>query len=107
MGIEHPVTGVKRTKCNSSDGKFQLKNDMEKHNMEGHINSSKEDILKRQAELLKKLTLQKINIVNSLYKLKQIENKKKESCSCKGFCRILHSRFRWKPSHSDDLFGKI
>ena len=94
-------------KCNRSDQKFQLKSDLEKQKMKGHIRSSREDILRRQTELLKKLTLQKVNIGNSLYKLKQIENKKKVSCSCKGFCRILHSRFRWKYSQSDVLFGKF
>ena len=98
MGEDHQVTGVKGVKCNSNERIFQLQIDMKKHKIRGHIDSAREDIHKRQTELLKKITLQKINIVNSLYKLKQTEHKKKETCSCKGFCRILHSRFRWKPS---------
>ena len=106
-GKEHSVPGVRGMKCKSSGSMFQLKSDMEKHMMIGRNNSAREDILKRHTELLKKITLQKINLVNSLYKLRQTEDKKKETCSCKGFCRILHSRFRWKPSQSEYLYQKF
>ena len=98
LGKEHPMTRVKEIKCKGSDRKLQLMSEMEKQKRKGHINSSREDILKKENEILKKITTQKINIVNSIHKLKQKEEKQKENCSCRGFCRILHSRFRWKTS---------
>ena len=104
---KHQVTRFKGMKCNSGNKMFQLKSVMEQPKIKGHITLSKEDLLKRHTELLKKVTLQKVSIVNSLFKLKQIEDKQKQICSCRGFCRILHSRFRWKPSQSDNLFEKF
>ena len=103
----HQETSLKGMVCKSSDRTSQLRSDMEKHKIKEHTNSEREDILQRHAELLEKITLQKINIVKSLYKLRQIEEKQRETCSCKGFCRILHFRFRWKPSQSEYFYQKF
>ena len=107
MVKEHQVTGIEGNKYKSSNKTSKLKNNIEKHKITGHITSSKESILKRQAELLNHITTQKINIVNLVYKLKQKEEEQIKHCSCRGFCRVLHSRFRWKLSQSNDLFRKF
>lgn len=54
-----------------------------------------------------KIKSQRIKIFEDLYRLKEKEVKEKENCFCKGFCRVLHSRFRWKHFKSDHLFEKF
>ena len=50
---------------------------------------------------------QKVTLYDSLYKLKQ-KDSLKQKCFCRGgYCRIVHSRFRWIASKSDILLNKL
>ena len=39
-----------------------------------------------------------------LFKLKELELKAEESCSCRGFCHITHSKHNWTKSISNGIF---
>ena len=49
------------------------------------------------------LSQQKANIYRDIAKLKQNEFRAKNSCRCKGFCNINHSRHSWISQKSDKL----
>jgi hypothetical protein len=42
-----------------------------------------------------------------LFRMKELEMKDKESCSCRGFCAISHSMYNWTQSLCDGIFYQM
>ena len=95
-------------KCNECEETFYAHDNLKahisnEHKRKGYI----EQILKKENYIKTQVFKQKIRLSDSLYQLKQKEEKQRKKCYCKGvFCTIAHSRYRWIVSQTDILFNK-
>ena len=65
-------------------------------------------ITNREEGMREKLSEQKLNLYDSLYRLKLKEERRKVNCSCRGqLCRINHARYRWITSKSDIFLKEL
>ena len=96
-------------KCNDCEYEFIANDDLKMHISTEHPRKSKMlEILKKEREIKEHASQQKINLYESLYKLKQKEEKEKLTCYCRGkHCRINHFRYRWTASTSDSLLIRL
>ena len=68
----------------------------------------KNDLIRKQNELISKIKHQRFKLHEDLYKLKQRETKENGTCNCRAkICKINHSRFRWHMSEADMLFNSL
>ena len=49
----------------------------------------------------------KHKLYSDLFRIKELEMKGRDSCSCRGFCAITHSKHNWTKSLCDELLGKM
>ena len=91
-------------KCNVCDMNFDTKENLKAHTKNEHRSKRyMEDILRKENQILAQVSAQKIKLHKSLFKLKQKEEMQRLNCSCRGFCRIVHAKYRWIPSQSNIL----
>ena len=79
-----------------------------------HMSMVKETKIKKKIILLGKLdslrknvSEQKMKVSISIFDFKKIEGKASQSCRCKGFCRINHTKMNFIKSRSDELLFKL
>ena len=96
-------------KCNECDLNLDTRGNLKAHIAKEHtVKRCIQDILRKEESILVQISEQKIKLYDSLYILKQKEERQKLYCSCRGrFCRIAHSKYRWIPSQSDILLIKL
>ena len=105
----HLLQTTTQIKCNECAHESREEDALKTHiSIEHARKSNMLEILRKEKEVLERLSQQKINLYDSLYKLKQKEIKQVQKCFCKGgFCRIAHFRYRWINSQSDTFFNKL
>ena len=90
--------------CEECKYTFELKSELKLHMRNMHElalwKSKLLEIETQNSRLKYKLSL-------DLFRIKEIEEEDKESCSCRGFCAISHSKHNWKRSLCDEIFCKM
>ena len=95
-------------KCNECENNFESSENLKLHISSEHKrNEYTEKMRKKEKAIEAQVLKQKVTLYDSLYKLKQ-KDSLKQKCFCRGgYCRIVHSRFRWIASKSDILLNKL
>ena len=108
-GSKHLIEEASPFKCNECEYEIIAKDDLKTHISTEHTRKiNMLEILKKERQIQEQVSQQKINLYESLYKLKQKEERKKFTCSCRGqHCRINHFKYRWTASKSDDLVNRL
>ena len=96
-------------KCTECEQSFESTKNMKTHISNKHKKKRyMVEILKKESKMKAQVMEQKIHLYQSLYKLKQKEERQKQKCLCRGlFCRIKHSRYRWTPSYSEIILNEL
>ena len=81
--------------------------DLKRHKKEIHGSLAKNLLMSNLKQIEYQVVSEKIKLVVKLALLKEKENKEKNSCQCKYFCRIFHSKHNWKKSKSDEILLRM
>ena len=90
--------------CNKSENKVAVEAHVTNVHEETKIIS---DLKLQEMELDRKISQQKFRLSSDLFKLKEQENKEKEKCNCKGYCRIFHFKHNYKKSYCQELLSRF
>lgn len=95
--------------CHKCDNSFVTHEDLKKH--QKHVHDAKQ---KRMAVLQTKmnniaqhLSEQKMSISSSILQFQKKEISLRQSCTCKSYCRIFHTKHNFVKSKSNELFSKL
>jgi chromosome segregation ATPase len=91
-------------KCEECTHTFEFKSKLKLHMRNIH-----ELVLwkSRLLEIETKNSMLKCKLSLDLFRMKELEMKDKESCSCRGFCAISHSKHNWTQSLCDEIFYQM
>ena len=92
--------------CNKCRKEYGCQKDLNSHMETDHIEAIQSLTMKLE-ELQKELSSQKLGLTMNLFNLKEKEEGEKQTCTCKGYCRIYHPKYNWKKSKSLEMFTRL
>ena len=101
--LKNELASLHLISCESCGLTFQNKKKLNVHKQEKH----KMQILQKVEELQRQILCQRSSLTSSLLKLKEKEFKSRQSCSCKGFCKITHLKHNYFKSKADELCDRM
>jgi hypothetical protein len=95
--------------CKKCDITFSNLKELKQHTKETHAKTlhKKNYLMRKLSDLEQNVSQQKIDITSSVFKLKNKEMKKRDTCSCRGYCIITHTKHNFVKSRSEELLLKI
>ena len=94
----------KSFECNICGLAFETKSELEVHvRKTRQIATWKSKLMETETEN----SQLKYRLSLDLFRMKELELKARESCSCWGFCHITHSKHNWTKSHCDEIFSQM
>ena len=100
---EDELASVNSISCKSCGLTFQNEKELKVHKEEDH----KMQFFQKIKELDRQISCQRSSLISSLLKLKEKDFKSKQTCSCKGFCKITHLKHNYFKSKADELCEKM
>jgi chromosome segregation ATPase len=92
--------------CKQCVKTFGSRGNLETHKRNVHGKENEMHLMQlRLHEMDKQLSDQKFNLTLKIYKLKEIEFIKKETCKCIGWCGISHQKHSWKKSPIKEFYS--
>ena len=98
----------RKFECKECDAKFSSNEILRSHMRSDH--GEKGEIIKMSLMLHgieRQILEQKLDITNKLSKLKENEFLEKQTCKCRGWCAITHSKHSWKVTKSEHVYKMI
>jgi hypothetical protein len=95
--------------CKKCTDTFMSEVELRKHDLSMHVKLShlKSDLRSKISSLEVHISQQKVLLTSSIFKLKMKENKERQFCKCKTFCRITHQKHNFIKSKSDEFFSRL
>ena len=94
--------------CKECVKTFGSRGNLKTHKRNAHGKENAMHVMQlRLHEMDKRLSDQKFNLTLKIYKLKEVEFIKKETCKCIGWCGISHQKHSWKKSPIKELYSKF
>ena len=95
-------------KCNKCEKEFETRRVLRNHTKSSHEKVNViEDWKMKVNRLGSKLSEQKCNLVEDLFRLREKESREKQICRCRGICKINHFKQNWSKSESAEMFYKF
>ena len=110
VGSQHEeLMQVEMFKCKRCNFNSLTLEELKHHKNTAHSEQVKTDLSTKISNLNAKISEQKVDVISSIYNLKNLEIKSKIICGCKEkeYCRINHQKYSFIKSKSDELLSKI
>ena len=101
--LKDELASVQIFSCKTCNETFMNGEELKVHKQEKHVRTLLEKVEKMQEKILR----QRNALTSSLLKLKEKEFKSKQTCRCKGFCKITHLKHNYFKSEADELCEKM
>ena len=108
LGISNPFSLNVSLECDSCDEEHKDERTVKNHIARAHGSIEGKEIIHwklKEMDFEKGIHERKLKLVLALYKLKEKEDLERNTCNCRGYCRILHNKRNWKKSVSKELFS--
>ena len=105
LSQEHEPRAGENLKCGECDIMFENPVSLKCH-MESVHKGRDTKLMKtklRLHEIERNILEQKLKLTKKIYKLKEYESNRRETCSCQGWCGINHTKHNWKTSRSETI----
>ena len=91
-------------KCDFCDNKYESRSELRIHVRRVHLMATWKSKLLAIDRMNSEM---KHKLYSDLFRIKELKLKGRESCSCRGFCSISHTKHNWNKSICDEILCKM
>ena len=92
MTLKDELDASRNFKCKECDKEFVSQENLTKHKKAIHLNHHRLQLQLRLKDVARKISEQKLHLVNKISELRETEFSESQTCRCQGWCAINHTK---------------
>ena len=103
LTLKDELDASRNFKCKECDKEFVSQENLTKHKKAIHLNHHRLQLQLRLKDVARKISEQKLHLVNKISELRETEFSESLTCRCQGWCAINHTKHSWKVTKSESV----